>query len=70
MTRQATPVRGPDGVDVIDLGDGRVVRIGDRRTGRAWNRDTAAVKFSCSKRGYGDGRARQLTLALGRVVGA
>jgi CubicO group peptidase (beta-lactamase class C family) len=92
MTRQATPVGGPDGVEVIDLGDGRVGRgfvdagygpvvdafkanfllhddlgsacsvyvggrqvvelwggIADRRMGRPWNRDTAAVMFSCSK---------------------
>ena len=92
MTRQASPARGPDGADVLDLGDGRVVRgivdagygpvvdafkanyllrddlgsactvyaggrrvvelwggIADRRTGLSWNRDTAAVMFSCSK---------------------
>ena len=50
--------------------------IADRRTRRAWNRDTAAVMFSCSKSVLAvcvyrlDLRARQLTLALGRVVGA
>lgn len=104
---QASPARGSDSMDVIDLGDGRSVRglvdagygpvvdafkanyvlrhdlgsactayvggrrvvelwggVADRRTRRAWNRDTAAVG------GYGDARARELTLALGRVVGA
>jgi hypothetical protein len=61
--------------------------IADARTGRAWNRDTAAVMFSCSNGvlavcdvgfaylgnqmgGYGDARARELTLALGRIVGS
>jgi hypothetical protein len=63
MTRQATPVRGPGGMD----------GIADRRTRRAWNRDTAAVmspRTWIGMGGYGDARARQLTLALGRVVGA
>jgi len=89
---KASPARGPDGMDVIDLRDGRSLRgfvdsgygpvvdafkanyllrddlgsactvyaggrrvvelwggIADRRTGRPWNRDTAAVMFSCSK---------------------
>lgn len=92
MTVHASSARGPDHMDVIDLGDGRTVRgfvdagygpvidtfranylvrhdlgsacsayvggrrvvelwggIADRRTGRAWNRETAAVMFSCSK---------------------
>lgn len=89
---QASPARGRDEVEAIDLGDGRWVHgfadagygpvvdvfkanflvrhdlgsactvfvggrrvvelwggIADRRTRRAWNRDTAAVMFSCSK---------------------
>jgi hypothetical protein len=54
--------------------------IADARTGRTWNRDTSAVMFSCSTGvlaicvyqlvGYGDARARELTLALGRIVGS
>jgi CubicO group peptidase (beta-lactamase class C family) len=92
MTMQASPARGPDSIDVIDLGDGRSVHgfadagygpvidtfranflvrhdlgsactayvggrrvvelwggVADRRTGRPWNRETAAVMFSCTK---------------------
>jgi CubicO group peptidase (beta-lactamase class C family) len=92
MKQQASLARGPDGMDVIDLGDGRSLRgfvdsgygplvdafkanymlrddlgsactvyaggrrvvelwggIADRRTGCPWNRDSAAVMFSCSK---------------------
>ena len=36
--------------------------VADRRTCRAWNRDTAAVMCLCSK--------RDLTFAVGRAVGA
>ncbi len=58
---QASPALGPEGMDVIV----------DRRTGRAGNRDTSAVIFSRNQMGgHGDARARELTLALGRVVGA
>jgi Beta-lactamase len=88
MTRQASRERGPGGADVIDLGSactsyvgGRPVvetwgGIADRRTRGDWNRDTAAVMFSCFKGVLAvgvyrlDARARQLMLALGRVVGA
>jgi CubicO group peptidase (beta-lactamase class C family) len=92
MTMQVSPARDPDGIDVIDLGDGRRVHgfadagygpvvdafkanyllrhdigsactayvggrravelwggVADRRTRRSWNRETAAVMFSCSK---------------------
>jgi hypothetical protein len=35
-----------------------------------WNRDTSAVMSWCPTSGSGDFRARQLTLASGRVVGA
>jgi hypothetical protein len=75
MTRQVTPVRGPGIIDLC-AGGRRVVEpwggIADRRTGSLWNRDTAAVMFSCSRCGCGDvgARARHLLLALGHVVGA
>ena len=39
-------------------------------TRRDWNRDTSAVTIPDFKGGHGDVRPGQLTLALGRVVGA
>ena len=38
--------------------------------GRPGNRDTAGVMSSSSRVGYGKALARQLTLALGRLVDA
>lgn len=55
MTMQASPAPGPEVMDVAD-----------RRTGKAWNRDTSAVIFWCIQMGgHGDARARE-TLARAR----